>query len=161
MAHRQTSTRCVLALTITVILGHGPLLFSRAGSADIKAVARIPTVGDDHIYQKLAVNLMAGYGYTDSHVLSVEAYQLDLSTSSGREDLDRQARQGLETPLYNFIRPPGLPLLLASSYALFGQRTIVARQVMAALLLLTAVSLVLLGAAAGIPGAVAVFLLPY
>lgn len=157
MARWELSTRCMLAVAIAVILGHGPLLFSTARSADIKAGRRIPTVGDDHDYQKLAVNLIAGYGYTDSHVLSLEAYQLDFSTPWGRDALDRQARQGLETPLYDFIRPPGLPLLLASSYAVFGRRTIVARQAMAALLLLTALSLVLLGATAGVPGTVAGF----
>ena len=149
--------KCTLAVAVVVILAHGPFLFSKAGSADAQAGGRVPTVGDDHGYQKLAINFMAGYGYTDSHVLPLEAYQVDLSTPWGRDALDRQARQGLERPAYDFIRAPGLPMLLAASYAVFGKRTIVARQAMAALLLLTAILLVLLGATAGTPGIVAGF----
>jgi hypothetical protein len=71
----------------------------------------IPFEGDTHEYQRLAVNLLYGKGFTDSIVLPFEAYHLDADYSIlGRDTLERYETEGVDNaPRFSFYRAPAYP----------------------------------------------------
>lgn len=129
-----------------IIFGYLPVMFSWVSAADERSYHSVPTIGDDHGYTSLAINLIHGFGFTDSMVLPLDRYHFDLTTAWGKRQRDRYAEKGPETtPIYSFYRAPGFPFLLSGAYAIFGTESIVARRLLATLLWLTMVLLVLTG----------------
>lgn len=136
----------VLVFSLLTIVVYIPTLLKRAEAADTIFRHTVPTAGDDHEYQIQAVNLLHGFGFADSISLPLETYHLDLSTKLGARLEEQYREEGLQKPSHSFYRGPGLPLLLSATYWAFGNRTIVARRLLATLVWLTAVVLVLAGA---------------
>jgi hypothetical protein len=104
------------------------------------------TVGDDINYQAIAVNLLYGLGFADTISLPLETYRFDLNSEWGKHYENKIAEQGLQKPSPSFYRAPGFPLLLSSTYAVFGYKVLVARKMLAVLAWLTSLLALLTGA---------------
>src|SRR5436190_5285210 len=142
--------RIVLVVFLLAIASYVPSLLAAAARGDEKWQHAIPiTLGDDNAYQILAVNVLHGLGYAERLLLPVEEYRLEAYQP-------KDPRLETASSLPQFRRAPGLALMLAASYKVFGPETIVARRTMAVLAWLTALCLLLTGSVtAGWIGSVA------
>lgn len=132
-------SRAVFGIFLLAIVAHAPGLWTQAANADATLSHAIPTVGDDGGYQILAVNLLHGLGYSSQRLLPNRDYRLHgpAGEATTVDDYSRERQ---------FRRSPGLPLMLACAYKLFGPATIVAQRMMAMLTWLTALLLLVTGA---------------
>lgn len=136
----------LIILFAVTILAHLPLLLDKAKASDKKYAQQVNTGADDLEYQILAVNLLNGYGFDDGINLPINEYHLDLTTPWGQQTLDTYQKNPTELRnRYTFYRAPGFPLMLAGTYALFGNSTMIARNMLVALALLTALCLLAIG----------------
>lgn len=134
----------LFSILITIRL---PGLCAEAKAADLMYDGTIATIGDDIDYQILAVNMLNGKGYSPSVTLPLEDYHLDLTSNWGKQlrELYQDNDPILRYESDRFVRPPALPLLLTSVYALFGSQSLTARLMMAVLVWLTALLLLWMG----------------
>ncbi len=120
----------VALLFVVVIASRIPNLIYQVSLAESKFNSFLCTTGDDIGYHIPAVNMLHGYGYSDDIILPIEDYQLDLTSYWG---IQTKAEYDLNGPVdpqqrsCSFYRPPMMACLLATSYAIFGERPIVAR----------------------------------
>lgn len=89
---------------------------------------------DDTDYQMLAVNILNGYGFTETMQLPAAEYRTM-----------REESELLHDNYYRFYRAPGFAFLLAGLYAITGVSTLAARILIGAMIWLTAVLLVGIG----------------
>lgn len=136
----------IFVLFLVILSCYLPVLLSRANEADRKHDGLVLTVGDDINYQAIAVNLLHGLGFADTISLPLETYRFDLNSEWGRHYENEIAEQGLQKPSHSFYRAPGFPLLLSSTYAVFGYKVLVARKMLAVLAWLTSLLALLTGA---------------
>lgn len=145
-------------------------LLADARAVDTILNGKVPTNGDDHEYQRLAINLRYGVGYTGDLLLPIETYKLDLTTPFGRQLAQQYHAEGnVKNPaIWNFYRAPGYPMLLSIAYSIFGDSTLTARYLAAVLIWAVAMLTLITGAIwAGWRGALAggivgiIYLLPY
>ena len=120
-----------------------PGLLTQAATADARLNHAIPlTAGDDGNYQVLAINLRHGLGYSSRILLPIDRYRLDERGPGSAEALP-SVQSGA---VIEFRRSPGLSLMLAGVYLVFGSETIVTQRTMALLAWLTGVLLLITGA---------------
>lgn len=123
-----------------------PILLSAARSTDEQLHGTVSmTEGDDSLYQMLAINLLYGKGFTQGYILPLETYHFDLTSPRGLEIREYYEAYGPDAPETTFYVSPGFPALLAAVYAIFGNQTLVARQMLAILAWLTALLTFLTG----------------
>ncbi len=145
---RRHVTMAVGVFCLMTVAGHLPTLLDLAAQADARSHHKIPTVGDDLEYQLYATNILSGFGYNSFFNQPLEAYNLDLDSPWGREMTARYAKDGPVPPEergWFFYRTPGVPLLLAGVYAIFGNRSIVSRHLQVVLAWLAGLLTVILG----------------
>ena len=131
-----------------VLFAQLPLLLNRARNTDEACDRKILSWGDISGYQAIAVNLLHGKGLSLDHCLPVETYQIS--------ELKPKLQEELAPCSWTWYRAPGFPALLAASYSLFGNRTIVTRTTMATITWGTGFLLLFIGIhSAGQLGAVA------
>lgn len=133
----QLRSRFLTALTFAVFLvlliAYHPLVV-RPPALRAPGIDRpIPTSNDSGSYQRLAVNLALGHGYTGTILEPPETYHLDLTTPEGRYIQRRYREHGAEKKSCQFFRAPGWPAFLALNYRLFGNRPRTARLTLGAL----------------------------
>jgi len=135
----------VFVVFALILASFFPAMLGWARQADEKMHGRVFTDGDDAAYDVLAINWLHGYGYANGRVLPPENYHF----KGGTDEEDAVA-------VYKFRRPPGFPLLLSATYAVFGAQTLAARTMLAVLAWFSAFFLLCSGVAlAGAPGALA------
>ena len=128
---------------LALIIAHNPLLLRRPGSDLDRPV---PTSDDSGGYQRLAVNLLHGHGFSGTILEPLESYHLDLTAPAGRDLEKRYREHGPERRTAQFYRAPGFPALLSATYALFGNQPRNARRMLAVLAGATPVLLLVTGA---------------
>lgn len=89
---------------------------------------------DDTDYQVLAINLLHGYGFTESLLLPLEEYHSLRDESLFNRDY-----------VFPFYRAPGFVFLLAGIYAITGVSSLAARLVIGGIVWLTAALLIWIG----------------
>lgn len=132
-------------LFLLAILVYLPVTVLATGVEHVEFDGRVVTNGDDHQYQRYAVNLAHGYGYTDDIVLPLDSYGLFVTAEA--EDLYAPylAGETVAEPQPNFYRAPGWPILLSLVYRVLGSDPLVGRLLLAALSWGTAPLLLLAG----------------
>jgi hypothetical protein len=123
---------------LVIIGSHLPALLDQADVADENLSRSVPTMGDDKGYQILAINFLNGLGFSEAVSLPLETYHLDLDSECGAYIKKTYEANG-RVPAWSvqFYRAPGFPLLLGATYGIFGNQTLIARRMLAVLLLLT------------------------
>src|SRR5258708_36916111 len=113
-AKRFLSTKSIVSVLLLgfftlLILLQAPSLFAKSDEINLKFNDLIPVAGDTHEYQRLAVNLLNGRGFTDSIVLPLETYHLDPSFSPLGKLLENTYNtNGHKTKArYSFYSSPG------------------------------------------------------
>lgn len=140
--------RPVYLLFFLIFIGIFVLLLVDASGADAKMNGTVPSNGDDWEYQVLAVNIAAGRGYTRTLFPPLEQYHLDLTSPLGEmlvQVMEDESRAYMSTPTEDFYRAPGFPMLLASTYRIFGEETLNARYMLVFLVLFVAILTTLTG----------------
>ena len=100
---------------------------------DKLAEQRVPP-WDDSDYQALAVNLLHGYGFTESLLLPLEEYKTSRDESLFNPDY-----------IFRFYRAPGFVFLLTGLYAITGVSSLAARLMIGILIWFTALLLPWIG----------------
>ena len=123
----------VLALVFFYLLSWLPNMVWTARHFDKLSDQKIAR-WDDSDYQALAINLLHGYGYTETLQMPIEAYQTQ------RDEARFESKN-----VYSFYRAPGFAFLLAGIYAITGESTLAARLMIGSLIWLTAVLILWIG----------------
>jgi hypothetical protein len=125
--------RGALAVVFIYLLSLLPGIVWAARHMDKVAEQRIAP-WDDTDYQVLAINLLHGYGFTESLLLPLEEYHTSREESLFERD-----------HIFPFYRAPGFVFLLAGLYAVTGVSTLATRLMIGGIIWLTAVLLLLIG----------------
>ncbi|MFL5735012.1 MAG: hypothetical protein ACJ78Q_17780 [Chloroflexia bacterium] len=138
----------LLWLLCTVLVVYGAGVAQRAVDVNEYMGNIVETSGDQHEYERLAVNLAYGHGFSQAIVEPLATYHLETAWPVGRELVERYgngARDPVAQPV--FYRAPGWPMLLALVYRIVGVEPLAGRLLAAALAWGTAVLLLLSGRA--------------
>ena len=122
-----------LALVCAYLLSLLPGIVWTARHMDKLAEQRVAP-WDDTDYQALAINLLHGYGFTETLRLPIEEYKTIRDESLFNPD-----------DIFQFYRAPGFVFLLAGLYTITGVSPLAARLMIGVLIWLTAVLLVWIG----------------
>ena len=122
-----------LVLVFLYLVTFLPGIITAARNMDRIAEQRVAP-WDDTDYQMLAVNILNGYGFTETMQLPAAEYRTM-----------REESELLHDNYYRFYRAPGFAFLLAGLYAITGVSTLAARILIGVMIWLTAVLLVGIG----------------
>lgn len=143
-------------------------LFEEARLIDDFLNGKVRAIGDDHEYQRHAINLRYGVGYTQNMVLPLETYRFEHLSPWGQTLKQWYQDEGsiIIPPFWNFYRAPGYPMMLSVAYTLFGDSSFTARSMTVVLIWAIAMITLITGGiwggwrgalAAGVVGIVFVF----
>ena len=122
-----------------ILLIYLPFLIIITFVLDANADNLVLAGGDEHEYQRLAVNLLYGNGYTNDIVEPLEEYHLTTNSDLGRGLQEAYGDgQTVTEPTENFYRAPGWSLFLSVIYRIVGNNPLNARLSIAILSWLTA-----------------------